>query len=220
MNPGSLKSFYHARRTLLALACIAPLALLGGVWWLIAEVFLAPGIPNEQSPPEDCVVYIVHDKGLRRLSATAQEKFVREQMTHWLARPDYREGFAAALRRSTADEQKAFRSNLFDVFKPHIMADVERFHATPAESRRAFLDERIIEYNRLGRVLRAGRVEKSAFGDALPSPREMMDLIFEKTTQQERDLAQAFFNAMGTRIAEILADETLKAEFEARIAAP
>lgn len=220
MNPGSLKTFYHARRTLLVLACVAPLALLGGVWWLIAEVILAPGMPNERSAPEDCVAYIVHDKGLRRLSPAAQETFIREQLARWLAQPAYRERFAAALRRSTSDEQKAFRSTLFDVFKPHIMADAERYHAAAAESRRAFLDERIVEYNRMGRVLRAGRMEKSAFGDALPSPREMMDLVIEKTTQQERDMAQAFFNAMGSRIAEILSDDALKADFEARIAAP
>ncbi|MBL8880227.1 MAG: hypothetical protein JNG88_14005 [Phycisphaerales bacterium] len=220
VNPGSLKSFYRARSLLIAIACIAPLLVLGGAWWLIAEVLLAPGIPTEASPPEDCVAYVVHDKGLRRLSPAEQEKFVRGQMARWLAQPAYREQFAAALRRSTADEQQAFRSNLFDVFKPHIMRDVAKFHATSGDGRRAFLDDRIIEYNRMGRVLRAGRVDKSAFGDALPSPKEMMDLIIVKTTQQERDQAQAFFTAMGGRIAEILADEPLKTEFEAKIAAP
>lgn len=220
MNPGSLKSFYRARRLLVALGCIAPLIVLGGAWWLIAEVILVPGMPNEASPPEDCVAYVAHDKGLRRLTADEQEKFVRGQLSRWLGQTAYREQFAAALRRSTADEQKAFRSNLFDVFKPHVMRDVAKFHTTMGDARRAFLDDRIIEYNRMGRVLRAGRVDKSAFGDALPNPKEMMELVVAKTTQQERDQAQTFFTALGGRIAEILADEPLKKEFEAKIAAP
>lgn len=220
MNPGSLKSFYHARRTLIVLACIAPLALLGGAWWLVVEVLLAPRTPTAGSPPEDCVAFVVHDKGLRRLSAADQEKFVRGQMARWLAQPAYREQFAAALRRSTADEQKAFRANLFDIFKPHIMQDVTRFHATRDDARREFLDDRIIEYNRMGRVMRAGRVDKTAFGDSLPSPKELMDLIMEKTTQDERDQAMGFFVALVARRDQIYADEKLRAQFEAKIEAP
>jgi len=220
MRPTSAARFYRARSILVVLACASPLLLLGGLWWAVNAFVLTPGVPDDDAPAEECVRFIVHEKGLPRLAGERRDRFLQHHLRRLVQDADLRDRFAAALRRLTHEQQAASRAHLFDAFKPHVLADVRRFHDLQGEPRRHYLDERIVEYNRVAAFLREARIDQRAFGDALPDPGQMTKLLLTKTTEQERELGLAYFAALAERIKQILADLELKREFEARIAAP
>lgn len=209
---------YRLRRPLIALACAAPVLLLALVWWLVTDVILVPSIPQATTPPEQVVEFITHPKGLPWLAQARAETFLYEQVRRLLSDASFRDRFLSALRTASPDEQAAFRAHLFDAFKPIFMRDVHRFHELTGEQRRAYLDERIVAYNRMAAY--AGRVEirPDAIHGLAPSQSQLLELLTQRTTEQERQLAAAYQAALQARVLEILADPELKADFEARIA--
>ncbi len=85
--------------------------------------------------------------------------------------------------------------------------------------REAYLDERIVAYNRLRLLWGEVRVSKNDLGVSGGSPAEALALVMERTSEEERRVGLEYAQALKTRVEAILADPTLKAEFEARIAA-
>ncbi len=212
--------FYRSRRFLLIAACAAPLLVLGGAWWAVNAFVLTPRVPTDDAPIDECVRFVVHERGLPRLNERQSASFLEQQTHRLVQHARLRERFATALRRLIPEEQEAFRVHLFDALKPRVLAHVRRFHALQGEAQRRYLDERIVEYNRAAAYLGQGRMDKSAFGNALPDSSRLTELLLTRTSDEERRLGMTYFAALGKRITEILADPRLKQDFEARIAAP
>lgn len=219
MHPGDTQAFYRSRRLILIAACAAPLLLLGAAWWSIDRFVLTPPRPTMASTAEQVVRFLVDDKGLPKLRQAEREDVIELHLQKWLADESYRSGFASALRRCSDEEREAFKAHTFDAVKPIIMRDVRRYHELAGEARKAFVDERIVEYHRMASILRGAKVDKSAFGDSLPSSNEVGQLVLAKTTEEERILGQTFFAALAERQTEIQADEALNADFLRRIEA-
>ncbi|MGE0479312.1 MAG: hypothetical protein AB7Q17_02450 [Phycisphaerae bacterium] len=218
MHPGSTATFYRVRRAAWVLAIAAPLVALGAAWWLLSNVLLAPAIPASDTPAADVVAFLTHDKGLPRLTDAERSALIQQHLRRWSADARYRSEFATAVRRSTTEERAAFRRHVFDAFKPLVLTDVRQYHAA-ADAQQDYLDERIVAYNRMTRALGGAGVDRAALGDALPSSADLMNLVLARTSEAERSLATAYLTALGRRIEQIVADPTLRQEFEARIAA-
>lgn len=216
-----MRALYRYRRTLLVLVTTTPVVLLAGVWLLVTRVLLAPAVPDVASAANDVAQFIMAEQGLPRLNGERAERFLQVQVLRFVRDADFRARFLQEVRTATPEQQEAFRSNLFHAIKPIVMRDVQKYDALDAAGRGAFLDDRIVAYNRLN-ALRGDATLGAAdlFGAAAPSPEELAEWWLSKTTEPERRLGIAYAAALQARIAEILADPPLRAEFEARIAAP
>jgi len=220
VNPGSTRTFYQARRVLIIAALVAPVLLLGGLWWLVTEVLLVPGVPDSSTPAAQVVEFMVHEKGLPRLGRHEKEQFVLAQGRRLASDAAFCEQFLATLRTSSPDDQKAVRTNLLDTFAPMIRDDVHKFESLPPAQREGFLDERIVAYLRLN-VFRDSKVRvKGAqiWGATPPTQEELGKWFMTRFTAEEQQLTIAYFTAMAARVQVIGADPELKAKFEARIA--
>jgi hypothetical protein len=100
------------------------------------------------------------------------------------------------------------------------MDDVRRFHELPEAARPAYLDERIVAYNRLSKLLSNVQVDKNIAGSPADAQADLLSTLMQKTTEAERQMGLAYAQALAGRVAAILADPELKADFETRIAAP
>lgn len=221
MNEHAQHRFYQHRRIWLYLACASPVLVLAGIWWLVTEVLLVPRTPDARTPPDRVFAYIVHEEGLPRLDRPRAQAFFEEQVRRLLADADARRRFLAEIRTATPDQQKAFRANLFDVFKPMLMDDIQGYHAQPEEGRQTYLDDRIVAYNRLSRALGRDSTAITAELDMLkPTREEALALLLNRTTAEERQLGTAYVAALTARVQEILADPDLEAVLRARIDAP
>lgn len=219
MQPGSLKTFHSTRRFLIVAACAAPLLVLGGAWWLVSEVLLVPTAPGDDTTADQLFTFIVHEKGLPRLNGKRREQFLEQQIRRLVQEAAYRDRFLACYRTAAPEDHSTFRANLFDAFKPLVMRDIRRFHELRDAEREGFLDGRVVEYGRLASFFGQVKINKSAFGNAAPKPQELLQLLFSKTTEEERQQGAAYFAAYAQRVSEILADAELVREFEGRIAA-
>jgi hypothetical protein len=196
------------------LAFAAPVAALGGLWWLVTAVLLAPGVPDGETPAPEVVRFIMHEKGLPRLGQRDAETFFRRQAARYATDTDFRDRFGVALTMASPEGQTRFHEHLFDVFKPMFMKDIEGYFALSGEAQATYLDERIVAYN----CMSPGEEVSDDVGVLAPSKQESMRLLLSKTTQRERELGMTYFAAIGVRVQEILADADLKASFERRIA--
>ncbi|GEM_PF-1629146 len=213
-----MRIFYRRPRTSLLLACLIPPAALAGLWLLITRL-LTPPVPGGNTPADQVAQFIMHQRGLPRLNRAEREAFLGQQIGRLIQDGRFRERFAAEYRVSSPEEQKAFREHLFDAFKPIVMDDVRAYHALEATLRQQYLDERIVAYNRLSKLLSQVQVDRAALGSGVPSQSELLAILMERTTEQERDLATAYIQALAERVAEILANPDLKKRIEARIEA-
>lgn len=216
---GSVPGFYRARRVLLAAACVGPLLLLGGAWWLLRDVILSPGVPDDRTSGARAFAFIVHERGLPRLSQARTEALLQLQIRRMARESDFREQFLSAYRTATEDEQTAFRSHLFDAFKPIVMRDVREFQSIAPQDRPRHLEDKVVEYNRLAAMWGNVRIGKDALGAGAPSATKMLTLLMEKTTEEERRLGAEYFQAYAECVREILADEPRKKAVEERIRA-
>jgi len=219
VQPGSIKTLYRLRRALVVAAVAAPVLLLAGVWALVTQVLMVPAVPDATSSPEAVFGFIVHPKGLPRLDAPQAQAVIEQQLERLRLDSQFRQRFLAEYRVASPDEQSAFRANLFDVFKPLVLADVRKYHELPVAQRPAYLDERIVAYNRLKALWGEVHISKHDLGPATPGPQEALQLLMQKTTEEERRMGLAYAEALRARVEEILADPALKTEFESRIAA-
>lgn len=220
MNPGSTRTFYQARRIVWIAALVAPVLLLGGVWWLVTEVLLPPAVPDDRTPPDEVVQFMVHEQGLPRLARAKAEQFVLAQGRRLAREAAFREQFLAALRTSSPEDKKALRTNLLDTFTPMIREDVRRFQSLSPGQREAFLDDRIVAYLRLN-VFRDTHVHvkgSDAWGDAPPTQDELMTWFATRFNEEERQMVAAYFAALFARAQAVAADPELKAKFEAQLA--
>ena len=220
VNPGSVRTFYQARRVLLIAACVAPVIILAGAWWVVNTFVLAPAIPGPSATPDELVEFVIHDKGLPRLDQDERLTFLTKQAKRIATDKGLSDRFARALRTASPEEQLAFRSHLFDTFKPLFLGDARRFLKLEPEAQQAYLDERIVAYNRLSITRGEVAIDPDALGSALPNSTEALQMVMEKTTEEERQTIMAYGVALRARVEEILGDPELKAEFEARIGEP
>lgn len=219
VHPGSVKTLYRLRRVGLILACVTPVLALAGLWLLVTQVLLVPSTPNESTPPDALARYIMHEKGLPRLKGPRCEAFLQQQIRRLVQDEPFRQRFLAEYRTASPDEQKAFRTHLFDAFKPLVMRDIRGYQQTAEPARQAYLDERIVAYNRMNAFVGDVRLGKSDLGPAAPGSDEMLQLLMQKTSEEERQAGVAYGVAVAARVQQILADPELKAAMEARIAA-
>lgn len=219
MNPGSTRTFYRARRILVIAACLAPVILLGGAWLVVTRVVMAPPVPTATATADEVVRFLIHPQGLARLGAEQAETVFRTQLGRLATNADLRADFLREFRISSPDEQRAFQEHLFDVFKNIIMADVHEFQSLDPNAQPAYIDARIVEYNRLSRALGKDGISANAGQAILPDEREALAMLLQRTTDNERQMGVAYFGAIQARVLEILADPDLTADFEARIAA-
>ncbi|MCH8804787.1 MAG: hypothetical protein IH986_01705 [Planctomycetes bacterium] len=201
-------------------ACVAPVLVLAGAWWAVNVFVLAPRVPGASAEAAESVHFIAHPKGLPRLGPAETTRFLREQIGRLLGETSFREAFTGALRRLASDEQTNFRAHVFGAFKPLVMSHIERFHALDAGQRRDYLDDRIVEYNRMTALLRTVQVEKSALSNTMTDPSGLMKLLLAKTTAKERERGATYLAAIGKRIEAILADPQLEQAIRDRIDAP
>ena len=220
MHPGSVKTLYRLRTLVLVLACAAPVVVLGGLWLLVTEVLLVPAVPDAQTAPDAVAQFIMHEKGLPRLNRARSEAFLKQQILRLIQDERFRDRFAAEYRVSSPEQQKAFREQLFDAFKPLVLDDIQRYHALPEAARPAYLDDRIVAYNRMSKLLGSVQIDKSIAGSPAQNQADILGLVMQKTTDEERHMGIAYGQALAARVTEILADPQLKADFETRIAAP
>jgi hypothetical protein len=203
-----------------ALACAAPVLALGAVWLLVTQVLMLPAVPDQSTPADRVAQFIMHPKGLPRLDPGPCEAFLQQQARRLVQDEPFRRRFLAEYRVSSLEEQKAFREHLFDAFKPLVMRDIRTFHELSPPQHRAYLDDRIVAYNRMNSLWGQARIGKSDLGPAAPGPDELLGLLLQKTTEQERQMGMAYAAALQARVSQILADPELKQEFETRIGLP
>lgn len=195
-----------------------PVMLLGAAWWIVAEFALAPRAPTNQSTARACLDYLAHPKGFPRLSQSEKEGFLRRLTARGARDAAFLESMMSELRRSEPDLIASLRDHLFAALKPVLMADVDHYLALDASSRQKFLDERIVEYNRLGAFVGQMRLEKSVSkGMPRSDPREWLAWLMSNTTESERERGSAYMAALAARISVINDDAVLKGEFEERI---
>lgn len=218
LNPTS--ALYWRRRVVLVLACAAPVLVLAGLWLLVTQVLLVPAVPDATTPPDQVVQFIIHEKGLPRLSREKCDAVLKQQISRLVRDEPFRNRFAAEYRVSSPEEQKAFREHVFDAFKPLVMDDIRRFHELPESARQAYLDERIVTYNRLSKLLGSVQIDKNIAGSPADAQADLLTTLLQKTTEEERQMGIAYAQALAVRVAAILADPESKADFEKRIAAP
>lgn len=212
------RRFYLPRSVWVSLAVLAPLVVLGGAWWLVTQLVLAPRVPDAGTTGDRVARFILHERGLPRLSAERQEAFLAAQVPRLIADEGFRGALLAEYRVSSPEQQRAFRVHLFDAFKPVFMRDVRRYHELKGEEQGRFVDERIVTYNRMNALRGNVTISKDALGP-VPSSTELTTMLMERTTEEERQRAQEYVAALAERILAILADPALKADFDARIAA-
>jgi hypothetical protein len=219
MNAGS-DALYRRPWWRMVLLLAAPVLVLAAVWVGVTQLLLKPAVPGATAPPDQVVQFIVHPAGLPRLDRRRAEAFLEQQVRRLVRDAAFRGRFLAEYRVASPEEQQAFRAHLFDAFKPRVMDDIRAYSASEPDRRAAFLDDRIIAYNRLNAFLGPVHINRTDLGPGAPSPQEVLDLLMQKTTEQERQMGLAYALALKSRVEEILADPTLKADFEARLAAP
>ena len=218
MLTGSLKSFQRYRRVLIGAALLAPLLLMGAAYLWIDKVLLVPRVPDQTSTALDCVAFICHDKGLPRLDISDSEAFLLQQTQRILSDASFARQFAAALRTSTPAEQQDFHKHIFGAFKPLLMRDVDKWLGLSGSEQADFLDDRIVEYNRMSRMAAGAPVAGVDLGPGVAIDKiEMLSMMQRKTTEAERAAVQKYGLALAARIQQILADPVLTAEFEKRI---
>ncbi len=218
-TPRSTVPLYRQRRLWLIVACGAPVLLLVGVYLLVNRVLLVPAVPDAAAPGDQLAAFVMHARGLPRLTQPEREAFLMQQVPRLLRDEPLRSAFLGAIRTASPEDQEAFRNNLFDTFKPILLRDARAYAGLDAAGRTAFLDERIVAYNRLGAQTDL-HVSRHDLGAAAPSADKLLDWLMSKTTEEERRLCIGYGTGLAGRIKDILADEALKAEFERRIAAP
>lgn len=220
MIPGDVKTLYRLRR--LGLFGLAALPVLGlaGVYWLVTQVVLVPRVPGPDAPGAEVAHFVMHAKGLPRLSPAAQVDALVTQMSRLRTDGAFRDSFLAAVRTAGSDAQRGFRQHLFDAFKVLLVRDAARFEQTPIGARETFLDDRIVFYNRLGMGLQADDFGKVLLAAVAPTRDEGLALLMQRTDEQERELVGQFLGALRSRAEAVLADAQLKAAIEARIAGP
>ena len=210
---------YRLRRIGIVLGLALPVFILGGIYLLVTNVLLVPAIPDDHTPGDKLARFLIHEKGLPRLSHAEQEQVLARQMARLGRDEALRNAFLAELRIATADEAAAVRNHFFDVFKPILMRDIEGWQSQPPQGRETFLDERIVQYNRLGAYAGNVRVSKDDLGPVAVSPEELLKWLMSKTTERERQLGWQYLVALKARIDEINADPALLEQFKTRIAA-
>lgn len=219
VHPGSVRTLYRLRRVGLIVACAAPVLALAGIWLLVTQVLLVPRTPDESTPPDVVARYIIHEKGLTQLKGPRCETFLQQQIRRLIRDEPFRKRFLAEYRTASPEEQKAFRTHLFDAFKPLVMRDIRMFQELPEPARQEYLDERIVAYNRMNAFVGDVRISKHDLGPAAPGSEEMLQFLMQKTTEEERQAGMAYAAALAVRVQQILAAPELKATMETRIAA-
>lgn len=221
MLTGSLKTFQRQRQALIGLSLAAPLLLLAGAWLWVDRVVLAPAAPGDQDDGRACLTFVCHERGLPRLSAAEAEKFLHRQSRRLIEDPAFARQFAAAVRTASPEELTALRRNVLLAFKPLVLRDARRCAELEGGPRTAYLDERIVAYNRMCRVAAASGVGRLDFG-ALTAvdAADLLNLVLNHTSPQERRDVERYLAVLRSRVEAILADEALRREFERRIAAP
>lgn len=220
VHAGDVKTLYRARRILLGAACAGPVLVLGGVWLLVTQVLMVPAVPDQTTPPDRVAQFIMHEKGLPRLDGQRREAFLEQQIRRLVREEAFRGRFLAEYRTATPEQQAAFGEHLFDAIKPLVMRDVRRFEDLSGPARRDYLDQRIVAYNRMTAFWGEVRIGERDLGAGALTPAEMLRLLLNKTTEEERQAGIVYGQALGARVEEILADPALRQEFEARITAP
>jgi hypothetical protein len=206
------------RFILLSLAGLSPLLVLGGAWWLVNRFVLAPRAPGPDATPDEVIQFVANEKGLPRLGPTNGKALLDRLATHMAADAPFRERLVAALRRESLDVQQAFRSNVFQTIKPALLSDIRRYHEIPGEQRGEFLDQRVVEYQRLAGAFRSSGAGGS-LRDLLPDREELLRMLIANTTDEERDLGSAYVTAYLARVQQIRADPQLQEQFNQRVAA-
>ena len=72
----------------------------------------------------------------------------------------------------------------------------------------------------MSKLLGSVQIDKSIAGSPAQNQADILGLVMQKTTDEERRLGIAYGQSLAARVTEILADPQLKADFEVRIAAP
>lgn len=212
---------YRRRKTLVVLACVAPVVALGGLYALVTQVLMIPAVPDATTPPDRVAQFVIHEQGLPRLEQSGFESFLKSQLPRLVHDKPFRERFLTEVRTASLDDQKAFRTHLFDAFKVLVLRDADHYFELTGEARAVYLDERIVAYNRMKAFGGDVTIDKGdLFGAAAPSADEMLGLVTGRTTAEERQRGLTYGAALKARIDEILADAALKAAFDGRIRAP
>ncbi len=215
------RRFDRWRRGLLVLAGVSPLVILAGLYLLVTQVWMVPGVPAAATSADRVAAFIIHEKGLPRLTLPQFEAFLVAQLPRLLRDAAFRERFLAEVRTASLEEQRVFRAHLFESFKQLVLRDAGQYQQLPPDQRTTYLDERIVAYNRLKAFGGEVSIDKGdLFGAAAPGAEELFGLVTGRTTAQERSQALAYGGALKARVDEILASPARKAEIEGRIQAP
>lgn len=196
---------------------VAPVAVLGGAWWLVNEVLLVPGRPTAASSASACIEYCAHEKGLARLEWRAGYALVLAQVERIAREPEFREEFASALRRLPGEQQAAFKEHVFGVLKPAILECARTLESLEGAARDEYLDERLIEYKRLELLMRSAKSDRSLVGGAMLDAQGLLDVATGKSSVEEQQLALTYLRALTGRYADVQADPQRKAAFLARL---
>lgn len=218
MLTGSLKSFRHYKRIVTGLALVGPVLVLGAAYLWVDRVLLAPRVPDETTSALDSVTFICHEKGLPRLSFEETEAFLLQQTRRIFNDVTFAKQFAAALRTATPSEQQNFHAHVFKAFKPLLMRDIGKWLELAGDRKASYLDDRIVEYNRMSRMAARAPTAGADLGSGISVDNAAtLKMVMENTTEAERQSVETYLKALAVRIGQILADPVLTAEFEKRI---
>ena len=216
-EPQTVPRLYAWRKPLIILACIAPLIAAGLLALLVNGVLLAPQTPGPKSSAADYYEFMANERGLPRLNGAQRAQFVQTIAERAVRDDHFADEFMTVMKRSPKDQQGLFRSNMVDAFLASMLADVRRYFSLSGAAQVAFLDDKIVEHKRNEKLFRRINLDKDALGSEKGN---LLQMIMGKTSESEREQAVAYAGAMARRIAEILADDTLKKKFEDRLGSP
>lgn len=226
MNPGDRKMLRRMRRWWIAPACLAPLTVLGGAWWAV-DALLTPAVPGPDAPAAQWAEFIAHERGLPRQPPEQRLALLQSLLGRFGREAGWGEALAAALRRLPLEQQMDVRRHVFDAVRHAALRDIGTWQALGGAAAVSYLDDRIVEYNRLLRLLGPGRAPGAGRGvgaagleGLVPDRAALAQFIASGTSERERAAARAYADALARRVEEILADPQLRATIEAKIAAP
>ena len=107
---------------------------------------------------------------------------------------------------------------MFKAFKPLLMRDIGKWLELTGARKANYLDQRIVEYNRMSRMAARAPSAGADLGSGISVDNAaMLKMVMGNTTEAERQSVEAYAKALAVRIGQILADPVLTAEFEKRI---
>ena len=198
--------------------CASPLLVLAGIWLLVNALVLTPGVPGDSAAAVQCINFAVDPAGLPRLRPEQQAEFVETHLSRVVRDGQFRDAFMTGLRRQPLQDQAAFRAHVFDALLPRFVSEAQEYQQRTPEELDRWLEDRLVHYKRMGRMLRGMQLEAADFDSRWTDEKGLLELVIARTTPEQRASCGVYFAALARESAAIKQDPERLARLEERLA--